>query len=165
MLYVLLYDKKTNKPAGIPDQWPAETIEASESPGIDWVTMTVPELEAHKATHQAAYDTWYASTLPPPDPDAAYLNVVKNARAFGDSLINSSAASNIRYGITQAGKTKLIGDAVKEAVYYLQSGSLYEAMTAIDAIAVTPEMSPFITAETLLMFKNKIRAYLGLAPL
>lgn len=165
MLYVLLYDKKTNKPAGIPDQWPAETIEAEQSPGVDWIEMSPAELEAHKDTHQAAYDARYVSTLPAPDPDAVYVQMVKNAKIFTESLINSSAANNIRFGITQTGKTKLIGDAVKDTLYYLQSGSLYAAMDAMDEIVITQEMAPFITAEVLLMFKNKIRAYLGLPPL
>ena len=165
MLYVLLYDKKINKPAGIPDQWPAETFEGVESPGFDWVEMTPAALQAHKSTHQAAYDAWYQASLPPPDIEAQYVAMIKNAKAFADSLINSTAANNIRFGITQAGKTKLIGDAVKETVYYLSSGSLYEAVAEIDKIVVTPEMAPFITTANLLEFKNKIRAYLGLAPL
>jgi hypothetical protein len=165
MLAVLLYEKVVNKPAGIPDVWPAEVREVTELPSPDWVAMSLAEFEAYKTTHQATYNTWYASTLPPPDPSAVYLGIVKKTREFGESLMDSSAADNIRFGITQAGKTKLIGDAVRDVVYYLRSGSLYEAMTAIDAIVITPEMAPFITAENLVLFKNKIRAYLGLPPL
>jgi len=165
MLAVLLYQFVTNKPAGIPDVWPAEVKETSDLPSPDWVLMTPAEFEAYKSTHQAAYNTWYQSTLPTVDPNAVFIDIVNKAKVFAEGVIITAAAENIRLGITQAGKTKLIADTLKDLVYYLQSGSLYEAMTAIDAVVVTPEMAPFITAERLLIFKNKIRAYLGLPPL
>jgi hypothetical protein len=165
MLAVLLYEKVTNKPAGIPDVWPAEVKEVTELPNSDWIEMSVAEFEAYKATHQATYNTWYQSTIPAADPNAVFVDIVNKAKVFAESVIITAAAENIRLGITQAGKTKLVADTLKDLVYYLQSGSLYEAMAAIDAVVVTPEMSPFITAERLLIFKNKIRAYLGLPPL
>ena len=61
---VLKYEFVSNKPAGISDEWPAETIELGESttlPGEDWVLMTQAQLTAHKATYQAAYDSYVDS--------------------------------------------------------------------------------------------------------
>lgn len=165
MLAILIYQYVTNKPNGIPDAWPAQVQTTTILPGENWVLMTESEYNDYRNSHQAVYDAWYQSTLPVVDPNAFYIEIVNKAKAFSESMIIDAAAENIRLGITQAGKTKLIADTLKDLVYYLQSGSLYEAMIAIDTVVVTPEMSPFITSSRLLVFKNKIRAYLGLPPL
>ena len=162
MLAVLLYEKLTDKPAGIPDVWPAEVREVIELPNSDWIEMSVAEFNDYKATHQATYDTWYESTQVI-DTSLPYVAVVNNAKMFANEIITKAIAENVAMGITQTGKTKLILDTLKDVYYYLQAGSLYEVLTAVDAITVTPEMSPFITSDRLLIFKNKIRAYLGLS--
>jgi hypothetical protein len=164
MLAVLLYEHVTNKPAGIPDVWPAEVREVIELPSPDWLEMSEAELEAYKATHQATYDTWYQSIITV-DASTQYVSLINNAKMFANEIITTAIAENIAMGITQAGKTKLILDTLKDVYYYLQAGSLYEVLTAVDAITVTQEMSPFITTARLTTFKNKIRVYLGLPPL
>jgi len=61
---VLKYEFVSNKPAGISDEWPAETIELGESttlPGEDWVLMTQAQFTAHKAAYQAVYDSYIDS--------------------------------------------------------------------------------------------------------
>jgi hypothetical protein len=164
MLAVLLYEHVTNKPAGIPDVWPAEVREVIELPDSNWIAMSVAEFEAYKTTHQATYDTWYQSTLTV-DSSVPYVNIINNSKMFANEIITTAIAENIAMGITQAGKTKLILDTLRDVHYYLQAGSLYEVLTAVDVITVTQEMSPFITTARLTAFKNKIRAYLGLPQL
>lgn len=165
MLAVLIYQFVSNKPAGMPDAWPAEVKETSELPNENWLLMTEQEFVAYKSTHQAAYNAWYASTIPAPNPLNTYIAIVSKAKEFANEIMNIAAAENILMGITQVGKTKLIADTLRDVTYYLQSGSLYEAMTSIDAVVITAEMAPFITSSRLLEFKNKIRVYLGLPPL
>lgn len=61
---VLKYQYVSDKPAGIPDEWPAETIELGEGttlPGQDWVLMTVEELATHIAAYKAAHDSYVNS--------------------------------------------------------------------------------------------------------
>jgi len=61
---VLKYQFVSNKPVGIPDQWPTEIIDLGEDttlPGEDWVLMTQAQLTAHKATYQATYDSYVDS--------------------------------------------------------------------------------------------------------
>ena len=62
---VLKYQFVENKPSGIPDEWPAETIELGDGnqlPGENWVLMTQEQLEEHYTTYADAYDT-YSDTL------------------------------------------------------------------------------------------------------
>jgi hypothetical protein len=62
-----------------------------------------------------------------------------------NEIIRQFATENILMGITQAGKTKLIADSMSSVMYYCQTGSLYEVLTALNTINITPEMSPFLT--------------------
>jgi len=87
---------------------------------------------------------------------------VQGAIQFGQNLIIQFASENVLMGITQAGKTKLIADTLKDVSYYLNSGSLYEADNAASLVQITEEMSPFLTPARITTFRNKIRAYLGL---
>lgn len=61
---VKLWKDCQNKPAGIPDVWPAEVRELGDSktpPGPDWIVMTPADLTAYKVSRQQLYDLW-AST-------------------------------------------------------------------------------------------------------
>lgn len=65
-LAVLKYQFVTNKPEGIPDSWPAETIElgnSTELPGENWVLMTKEEFDSHVADNKSDYDSWYFSNI------------------------------------------------------------------------------------------------------
>jgi len=71
---VLKYQFIENKPSGIPDEWPAETIELgdnTELPGENWVLMTQEELTTHYATYSGDYGTYT---------DAIELESLKNKK-------------------------------------------------------------------------------------
>lgn len=64
MLIVRLYGNvpSEQKPAGIPDEWPAEVQllpEMSEVPK-GWIEMSDEELAKHKEANQGTYDAWRA---------------------------------------------------------------------------------------------------------
>jgi hypothetical protein len=88
--------------------------------------------------------------------------LVSSAADFGREITITFAAENVAMGITQQGKTKLIADVCKDAMYYLQTGSLYEAEAEMGRIEVTEDMSPFLTELRIKDFRNKIRSYLGI---
>lgn len=92
-------------------------------------------------------------------PDPAFqrcVQIVNNAIAAWRNLVVTVAAENVAMGITQQGKTKMIADAMMPVMMYGQSGSLWEAYNALDAIVITPQMAPYITEERKLWMKNQI---------
>jgi hypothetical protein len=105
---------------------------------------------------------YYEIDIPADNIEAITNSILIPAQNFGQGLKNSFASENIGMGITQAGKTKLVADLLRNVDYYLSSGSLYEAMFEIDRLVYDSTFSPFITAARLLAFKNKIRRYCGL---
>jgi hypothetical protein len=72
---------------------------------------------------------------------------VQKAMIGANIIIEQFATENILMGITQAGKTKLIADTLRDVFYYFQTGSLYESLNAIDSLVLTQEMEPFLTQE------------------
>lgn len=91
-----------------------------------------------------------------------YRSIVTNAAAFGAQLIASFAADNVRLGITQAGMTTTVRLATADVTSALQTGSLYDAISAAKAIPSASYDSTFITASRILAFVNKIEDYLGI---
>lgn len=81
---------------------------------------------------------------------------IERAKVRFDILATDFSTENVLLGITQAGKTKLIADTLRDTFYYGQTGSLYECLAALDAIVLTPEMSPFLTEERKAAFRQKV---------
>jgi len=168
-LAVLKYQFITEKPANIPNEWPAETRPLSEGeplPSQDWVQMTDVELAAHCATHQAAYDAW-EDTYFAPTPDQIVAKSLRNAERFGKDLIEDFKKGNVLSGITQAGKTKAVADYCHRLEHYIGTGSLYAALAEIDVMLADItlpllNLSPYVTTTKLNEFKAKIQAYLGM---
>lgn len=86
--------------------------------------------------------------------------ILRPAKKFAADLEEQFVAENIAMGITQAGKTDAVAAALVNVTTAIRSLSLYSALTAIAAVNITPELSPFLTAPRLQAFANKIRAYL-----
>lgn len=86
---------------------------------------------------------------------------VAKARDGFNKLINELAGENLVAQITAAGKTKLISDAVKDVLYYGNSGSLWEAFIATERIVITPEMAPYLTEQRKNEFKNRLVALIS----
>jgi len=56
------------KPAGIPDAWPAEIKELGdgrELPGPEWLLMTTEEIAIYRDQHKADFANWYGQNKPP----------------------------------------------------------------------------------------------------
>lgn len=82
---------------------------------------------------------------------------------FVENLVFEFAAENIEMGITQAGKTKLVADFLRNINYYMRSYSLYEAVVEINteiSNGLDPNLAPFITESRLNDFSNKIVEFL-----
>lgn len=81
---------------------------------------------------------------------------VKKARDGFAALVDQFGGENIIRQITAAQKTELIGNAVKDVLYWGSTGSLWEAFKAVERMQITPEMAPFLTEEKRQIFKNKL---------
>jgi len=89
----------------------------------------------------------------------------EGAISFGAHLMNEFINENISMGITQAGKTRTVGLALKDVDFWLRTGALYEALAEVvtlRAAGFDPEDAPFLTDDRVKTFENKIREYLGL---
>lgn len=89
----------------------------------------------------------------------AIQNIVRSAINFGQQLMVEFASENMAMGITQAGMTKQVRQAMQEVMNAMMSGSLYDAIEETKAVQFRD--STFITDERLLQYVNKIETYLG----
>lgn len=118
--------------------------------------------ESELTTEQQATLSSIVTNHVPVTSEEQVREIIQNSIIFGNDLMIQFATENVLMGITQAGKTKLIADTLKDVAYYLSTGSLYEVLSAIDEVVVTEAMAPFITTERLATFKSKIETYLGI---
>lgn len=81
---------------------------------------------------------------------------IAKAQTEFNKLVAQFAGANVVQQITAQGKTELIGTAVRDIMYWGQTGSLWEAYKAVEKINITPEMAPFLTEEKKQEFKNKL---------
>ena len=94
-----------------------------------------------------------------PIPQHSYdlcLKIVTTAQTTWLAMVSQFAAENIAMGISQAGKTSLIADALYEVSVYGSTGSLWQAYAALSKVQITPEMAPFLTEDRLQWMKNKM---------
>lgn len=92
-------------------------------------------------------------------PDAPYnrcIQIVTKAIDAWKTLVITIAAENIAMGISQQKKTKLIADTMTPVMIYGQTGSLWQAYDALNAIVITPEMAPFITEARREWMRNQL---------
>lgn len=81
---------------------------------------------------------------------------IKKAQDGFNQIISEFGGENVIAQITAQGKTKLIGDAVRDVIYYGSTGSLWEAYKAVEDIQITPEMAPYLTEARKMEFKNRL---------
>lgn len=94
-----------------------------------------------------------------PIPQQSYdqcLAVVVAAQKAWGGMVQQFAAENIAMGITQAGKTGLIGNALQEVNAYGATGSLWMAYGALSRVQITPEMAPFLTQARIEWMRNQM---------
>lgn len=92
-------------------------------------------------------------------------NAITQAGAFGVNLTVQYASSNVLQGITQAGKTQLIADYLKDVAYYLHNGSLYAAIDAFNSMLAMDSdtkasVAPYVTDALIYTYMNKVQTYL-----
>lgn len=104
------------------------------------------------------------STPTPPISNLTQQQIVENkiAKAIDGftELMIEYAAQNVLLGITQAGKTELISDTLLPVMQYGESGSLYAAISALQAVQLTDDMAPFLTAAVITDLINKATSVL-----
>lgn len=131
-------------PEGQPPYWVWKVVKVNPTdPVADGASrMSLIELRDYKSSQKSLYNAWIETKV---SADAVVRKKIKKAIVGAETLIIKYATENVMGGITQYGKTKLIADALKEVMYYAQTGSLYEAISALDAIVITESMAPFFT--------------------
>lgn len=98
---------------------------------------------------------------PPPSAQVITQNKIQNAIDGFNTILIQYVASNVLLGITQAKKTELIADALADVQRYGQSGSLYAAINALQAVQITPDMAPFLTPDIVTSLVNQTLAVLA----
>lgn len=98
------------------------------------------------------------------NPTEIVMAKVQGYKKFSSNVMDEFIVENIVLGITQQGKTRLVGETMKDLTYWLERCSMNEALAEIENIKsrITPEMAPFITEARMNVFRDKILVFLGL---
>lgn len=90
-------------------------------------------------------------------PQAEYnacLSIIATAQSQWVEMVAQFAAENLAMGITQAGKTGLIADALQIVNTYGSTGSLWQAYNALNDVVITQDMAPYLTEDRIQWMKN-----------
>jgi hypothetical protein len=90
--------------------------------------------------------------------------IVETALNYWNVMMATFAAENIAMGITQAGKTQLISQALEEVALYGSQGSLWLAYDALANITLTDEMAPFLTVDRINWMRNGMIVIIAMLP-
>lgn len=164
-LAVLKFQYDEQQPAGMPDEWPSKVVEIGESTELPeqcpeedgWIVMSLAEYNAHKATHQSAFNTWWSTYSAPTATDIVKAKILA-AMEFGRSVIAEEGAKNTLSGYSLA-QIKDIMARTTNVQNALNTGSLY---VAIDELALVQTDETLITPAKLTVVRNKIQTYLGI---
>jgi len=106
----------------------------------------------------------------PYDPAEALLNTkVKPLSVFCEEFIQRFISQNMIMGITQQGKTRILGEVTKEVMYWVRAMSLREVIYEMDVLRERiaqgdPDVlacHPFISEERLVKCKAYVMDYLA----
>lgn len=122
--------------------WKTQRCNINEEIPLGAQRMTLEELRQYKQNNKVNINSWVSQKV---EFQTHADKKVKKAIKGASSLISKFCAENIVMGITQAGKTKLLADTLRDVFYYAQTGSLYECLSSLSAVQITPEMAPFLT--------------------
>lgn len=136
---------------------------------LNYLGEVIGTMEKPEGTSETEWEAALACySQPPYQPtlDEVIKKSLSSAEQFGKSLVEEFKLTNVKAGITQAGKTKTVADYCHWLDHYLSQGSLYAAITQIDimlADANRPNLGlePFVTDEILNTYKAKIEDYLS----
>lgn len=85
----------------------------------------------------------------------AQLLLVAAQQAFM-GLVAEFTSENYCMGITTNPYEQQIADALEEVYYYGTAGALWLAYQALGQVVLTPEMSPFLTADRITWMRNRL---------
>jgi len=115
------------------------------------------------------------SKLVPPlgtdETEMVCLQVYDPVMAFVRTFQRRFIGENIAWGITQQGKTRAVGELLRDVEYWMNKGSLYEAMQEIEKVraklladpVLAASVAPFVTSTRLDAYRLKILQFLGMA--
>ena len=157
-----------DKPAGIPDSWPAEVRELGESSTLpdasgEWQLMTEEEFNIYKGSVQAEYDAWHSACRSEEIAIQKTEALMKACMTFSQGVMIRFSAENVRLGITQDGKTGEVLTKLQPMINALSAGSLLEAITRLEAIPVEDYDSKFINAARITRVVNEIKDFLNIS--
>lgn len=164
-LAVLVYKYVSDRPAGMPECWPAQVVELGDvaalpdnlSANDGWVVMFYDDYIAYRAQYQSMFDTWYAQYTAP-TPQQIVGGKIVNAKAFGESLLNEIATDNVLVGASTAQIQSLIINNLG-LILMLKSGSLYTALATLANF--TPDS--LITQSRIDKYSGQLKSYLGIS--
>lgn len=93
--------------------------------------------------------------------EEAVREIIRNARVFGNQIIEDFAVQNVILGITQDGLTGHVRQTCSQVIDCLVTGSLYDAINQIKAIPNEAKDPKYLSNARLTIFCNRIEAYLG----
>lgn len=146
----------------IPENWPVECYLYYDIIPDGFELISRDDLDNLKNSLQSEYNTWRNNKNA-----AAIKDVVKNtvlipAETFANILTADFTSENISMGITQDNMTTTVRIVLSDVYNCLKTASLYDAIKALKAIPEESKDLKYITNPRLLVFMNKIEAYLKL---
>lgn len=94
-------------------------------------------------------------------PRKAVESAIRASMKKGNDLIEKFAVENVMLGITSDGMTGQVLDVMAPVSEALRSGSLYEAIDRIKAIAPEDKDAKYVTDARLLSAVNELETFLG----
>ena len=156
------------KPSGMPNEWVWGTVIEQQDSTLpdqsgEWMVLTLDQFNAYKTLYRASYNAYIEQVRQQENLEKQVKSKIIDAKRFGDDLITLFVTENVLMGITQAGKTKPVADYLQNVMRYIQTGSLHEVVNEVNSLinaGVPLDLNPFVSAERLDMFKQKIINYL-----
>lgn len=133
---------------------------------LDYLGQVIGQMTLPEGTPE---ETWaeklgpYALAPTTPTLTEIIAGKIQTAQDFGAQVVFNAKVGNVAQGITQAGKTKEVSDFLSDVARYLNEGSLYAAIVALDAMisgTIPDELSPFVTVARMTATKNLIQDFL-----
>ncbi len=161
-LAVKKYASVVLKPAGIPDEWPAEVRELGENTalpeGDGWVLMTITEYNAHREQYQADYDAFLVAYNNSAEVlEQKIAAKISAASAFGRRLIYQTAAKMLLSGYTYE-QIAEVSIYLNDEKNLIESGGLYAALVLLNQKQTTELFTQSIKDFLI----NSINTFLGI---
>lgn len=148
--------------ANTPDYDPSEWLINPDLSSVDSVPKKYWKIVGDQVVEMSPAEKSEVDIILAPQPLDQALSVYREAKNFGIKLQEEFIANNLLLGITQRGLTKHVRKTLQEVNDCITTGSLYDAIDEISRVRPEDFDDAIITAQRLLVFRNKIEEYLGL---